>query len=147
MTFTSSSILTKPIVHMLATSALLFSVSSQALSVAEAEKKGLEISQQTKLKDTGWVDNTADMLMTLRNKQGQESIRQVKIKNLEQLDDGDKSLTNFTQPRDVKGTSFLSFSHPIKADDQWLYLPALKRVKRISSSNKSGPFMGSEFAF
>ena len=147
MTFTSNSALTKPIVHLLATSALLFSVSAQALSVEEAEKKGLEISQQTKFKDTGWVDNTADMLMTLRNKQGQESIRQVKIKNLEQLNDGDKSLTNFTQPRDVKGTSFLSFSHPIKADDQWLYLPALKRVKRISSSNKSGPFMGSEFAF
>jgi hypothetical protein len=41
----------------------------------------------------------------------------------------------------------LSFSHPIAADDQWLFLPALKRVKRISSRNKSGPFMGSEFAF
>jgi outer membrane lipoprotein-sorting protein len=132
----------------LATSALLLSASSSmALSNTEAEERGLEISQLTKLRDTGWVDNTADMLMTLRNRQGHESIREVKIKNLEQLDDGDKSLTNFNQPKDVKGTSFLSFSHPQCADDQWLYLPALKRVKRISSSNKSGPFMGSEFAF
>ena len=133
---------------LLATSFLIFaSPASLALTDEAAKLKGLEISQQTKTKDTGWVDNTADMLMYLRNKQGHESIRQVKIKNLEQLNDGDKSLTNFTQPRDVKGTSFLSFSHPAKADDQWLYLPALKRVKRISSSNKSGPFMGSEFAF
>ena len=53
----------------------------------------------------------------------------------------------FDKPRDVKGTAFLSFSHAVGADDQWLYLPALKRVKRIASRNKSGPFMGSEFAY
>ncbi|OVE74362.1 outer membrane lipoprotein-sorting protein, partial [bacterium B13(2017)] len=47
----------------------------------------------------------------------------------------------------VKGTAFLTFTHKAKDDDQWLYLPALKRVKRISSSNKSGSFMGSEFAY
>jgi len=41
----------------------------------------------------------------------------------------------------------LSFTHATKPDDQWLYLPALKRVKRIASRNKSGPFMGSEFAY
>jgi outer membrane lipoprotein-sorting protein len=138
-----------PLKRMLASIGLM-TATSMIIPIATAqtpEEKGLEISQQAKLKDTGWVDNTADMRMYLRNKQGQESIRQIKIKNLEQLDDGDKNLTNFTQPKDVKGTSFLSFSHPSAADDQWLYLPALKRVKRISSSNKSGPFMGSEFAF
>ena len=61
--------------------------------------------------------------------------------------DGDKSLTVFDHPRDVKGTAFLSYSHATRPDDQWLYLPALKRVKRIASKNKSGPFMGSEFAY
>lgn len=112
-----------------------------------APEQGLAISQETKLRDSGWTDSTADMLMLLRNKQGQESIREIKIKSLELQDDGDKSLTIFNKPRDVKGTAFLSFSHPVGADDQWLYLPALKRVKRISSRNKSGPFMGSEFSF
>jgi len=53
----------------------------------------------------------------------------------------------FDDPRDVKGTAFLTFTHKYDPDDQWLYLPALKRVKRISSVNKSGPFVGSEFAF
>jgi len=71
----------------------------------------------------------------------------MRLKSIEQLDDGDKSLTVFDSPNDVKGTSFLSFSHPTGNDDQWLYLPALKRVKRISSRNKSGSFMGSEFSF
>jgi hypothetical protein len=53
----------------------------------------------------------------------------------------------FDTPRDIKGTAFLSYTHALKPDEQWLYLPALKRVKRISSNNKSGPFMGSEFSY
>lgn len=111
------------------------------------EEKGLAIALEADKRDTGWVDNTADLLMTLRNAQGQESIREIRIKTLEVSGDGDKSLSIFDTPNDVKGTAFLSFTHALTPDDQWLYLPALKRVKRISSSNKSGPFMGSEFAY
>ena len=122
-------------------------VSNGAFALSAEEKKGLDISIEAKKRDLGWQDSTADMLMLLRNQQGQESIREIKIRSLEVNDDGDKSLTIFNKPRDVKGTAFLSFSHPVAADDQWLFLPALKRVKRISSRNKSGPFMGSEFAF
>lgn len=122
-------------------------VANVSFALTPEEQKGLDISIETKKRDLGWQDSTADMLMLLRNKQGQESIREIKIKSLEVDSDGDKSLTIFNKPRDVKGTAFLSFSHPVEADDQWLFLPALKRVKRISSRNKSGPFMGSEFAF
>ena len=126
---------------------LAFSLSAVSSFALTPQEIGLDISQKVKQHDSGWVDSRADMLMVLRNQQGEQSIREVKIKTLEQENDGDKSLTNFHKPKDVKGTAFLSYSHPVKADDQWLYLPALKRVKRISSSNKSGPFMGSEFAF
>jgi len=123
------------------------SVSSDVAVGQDAEQLGLKISTEAKTRDTGWLDNTSDMLMVLRNRQGQESTREIKTKTLELLGDGDKSLTIFDKPRDVKGTSFLSFSHTVGNDDQWLYLPSLKRVKRISSRNKSGPFMGSEFSF
>jgi outer membrane lipoprotein-sorting protein len=116
-------------------------------SAATPEQQGLTISKEAKTRDLGWQDSMANMLMKLRNKQGQESVREIKIKSLEVANDGDKGLTIFNKPRDVKGTAFLSFSHAIGADEQWLYLPALKRVKRISSRNKSGPFMGSEFSF
>lgn len=112
-----------------------------------AEERGLEIAREVERHDQGWSDATASMKMVLRNKQGEESNRAIRIKTLEVDGDGDKSLTIFDTPRDVKGTAFLSFSHVIKPDDQWLYLPALKRVKRISSANKSGPFMGSQFAY
>jgi len=111
------------------------------------EQQGMEISQEVKNRDVGWGDSKADMMMFLRNEHGQESVREIKIKSLEQQSDGDKSLTIFNKPKDVKGTAFLSYSHHTGADDQWLYMPALKRVKRISSRNKSGPFMGSEFSF
>ena len=85
--------------------------------------------------------------MILRNKQGQESVREIRSRTLEGTNDGDKSLTIFDEPLDVQGTALLSFTHKQGPDDQWLYLPALKRVKRIASDNKSGPFMGSEFAY
>ena len=87
------------------------------------------------------------MKMILRNRQGQESLRDIRIKTLEVSGDGDKSLSIFDNPRDIKGTAFLSYTHALKPDDQWLFLPALKRTKRIASANKSGPFMGSEFAY
>lgn len=114
---------------------------------ATAEEKGLAIAVEMDERDKGWVDQQASLVMVLRNKHGQESTRRIRVKSLEVEADGDKSLTIFDSPPDVKGTAFLSFSHALKADDQWLYLPALKRVKRISSANKSGPFMGSEFAY
>ena len=74
-------------------------------------------------------------------------MREIRVRVLEVEGDGDNSLTIFDTPKDVKGTAFLNFTHKAGDDDQWLYLPALKRVKRISSRNKSGSFMGSEFAY
>jgi hypothetical protein len=111
------------------------------------EEKGLAIAQEADRRDTGFGDLTANMLMVLKNKHGQESVRKIRIRTLEVESDGDKNLSIFDNPRDVKGTAFLTFSHKVGDDDQWLYLPALKRVKRISARNKSGSFMGSEFAY
>ena len=128
---------------------LLFSilVLSVSVSAETAEEKGLAIAIEADKRDQGWGDQATVMKMTLRNSQGDESQREIRGKALEVKGDGDKSISIFDTPRDVKGTAFLSFTHSLKADEQWLYLPALKRVKRISSSNKSGPFMGSEFAY
>lgn len=112
-----------------------------------AEEKGLAIAVEADKRDTGFEDFTANMVMELRNKQGDVSTRTIRLKTLEVAGDGDKSMSIFDKPADVKGTAFLTFSHAIKPDEQWLYLPALKRVKRINSKNKSGPFMGSEFAY
>jgi outer membrane lipoprotein-sorting protein len=111
------------------------------------EEKGLAIANEADKRDTGWTDQVANMSMLLKNKQGDSHKRTMKITTLEVIGDGDKSLLSFDNPRDIKGTAFLSYTHSLTPDDQWLYLPALKRVKRISSSNKSGPFVGSEYAY
>ncbi|MGB0722553.1 MAG: outer membrane lipoprotein-sorting protein [Gammaproteobacteria bacterium] len=116
-------------------------------AASNPEAKGLEIAREIERRDTGWGDQTATLRMILRNRQGQESTREMRSRVLEVQGDGDKSLLIFDAPGDVRGTAFLSFSHALEPDDQWLYLPALKRVKRIASRNKSGPFMGSEFAY
>ncbi len=112
-----------------------------------AEEKGLQIAKAADAYDQGFVDFTANMQMILKNKKGEVSKRQIRIRTLEVDGDGDKSMSIFDEPADVKGTAMLTYSHGLKPDDQWLYLPAIKRVKRINSRNKSGPFMGSEFAF
>jgi hypothetical protein len=118
-----------------------------AIQAETAEDKGLAIAIEADRRDEGFGDSTANMTMELKNKQGDTSIRYIRIKTLEVIGDGDKSMSIFDEPADVRGTAFLTFSHAIKPDEQWLYLPALKRVKRINSKNKSGPFMGSEFAY
>ena len=138
-------ILTFPKTLILLSSLLLTAGVSQAEMTAE--ERGLEIAIEAERRDTGFNDNTAEVVMVLKNRHGESSERQMRIRTLEQLDDGDKSLVTFDHPRDIKGTTFLSYTHKAGSDDQWLYLPALKRVKRIASNIKSGPFVGSEFAY
>ncbi|NRB39975.1 MAG: outer membrane lipoprotein-sorting protein [Pseudomonadales bacterium] len=111
------------------------------------EQRGLAIATMVEQRDAGWHDSSASLTMTLTNAQGEQSSRQLRLKLLEMQGDGDKGLTIFDSPGDVRGTGFLSYSHVLEADDQWLYLPALKRTKRIASNNKSGPFMGSQFSY
>ncbi len=114
-----------------------------------AKQKGYEIAARSDRSDTGFESSEVEAVMVLVNKAGQEMTRELSFKTLERENEGvgDKGLTVFSTPRDVQGTALLSHAKILEADDQWLYLPALKRVKRISSANKSGPFVGSEFAF
>lgn len=113
------------------------------------EQIGYEIAKESDVRDVGFVDSKSDMEMVLKNEHGQEITRKIQSKTLENYKEGlgDKSISFFLTPEDIKGTAVLTHSKVLEADDQWLYLPALKRVKRISSSNKSGPFLGSEFAY
>ena len=112
-----------------------------------AEERGLEIAKAAEKADEGFGSSIVELKMTLKNKNGQTSERFLSTRTLELTEDGDKSLIVFESPKDVKGTATLTFTHKVGADDQWLYLPSIKRVKRISSNNKSGPFVGSEFAY
>lgn len=114
-----------------------------------SKEKGLRLAEAADEAFSGFGDSVAAMRMILRNAAGDEAVRALRIKTLEvpEEGEGDRSLVIFDQPRDVAGTALLSIAHVIEPDDQWLYLPELRRTKRISGANRSGPFMGSEFAF
>ena len=116
---------------------------------ASDDSRGFDIAARSDRTDLGFGNSEVELQMVLKNAAGQESTRSLRIATLEKPDEtvGDKSLVVFDTPRDIEGTALLSHAKILDPDDQWLYLPALKRTKRISSSNKSGPFVGSEFAF
>ncbi|RFA28397.1 outer membrane lipoprotein-sorting protein [Alkalilimnicola ehrlichii] len=118
-----------------------------AVAEEDAAARGLEIAQERKARDTGWDATEAAVEMTLYSRGGSETVRQLRIRSLEVPDSGSKSLIIFDLPSDVRGTVVLTHSHIERPDDQWIFLPSIRRVKRVSSSNQSGAFMGSEFAF
>jgi outer membrane lipoprotein-sorting protein len=113
---------------------------SADMSAYEIVKKSEDLLNQAN-------DSKADMLMTLVNKKGKKRERKLSTYIKEGENDSSKSLLFFQSPADVKGTSFLVWSEPDKDDQQWLYLPALQRVRQISASGKGESFMGTEFTF
>ncbi|NIP29635.1 MAG: outer membrane lipoprotein-sorting protein, partial [Candidatus Dadabacteria bacterium] len=135
--------------HKLIFTLLIIFCSSVIAGAQTPEEIGRKVAEEADRRDLGWHDNKSVSKMILKNKQGQESIRELRRLAFEVNDAGlgDKSLVIFDSPKDIKGTALLSHTKTFKPDNQWIYLPALKRVKRISSSNKSGPFVGSEFAY
>ena len=113
----------------------------------EAERRGLEIAQAADKANQGFASERATLSMDLVNAHGDVSKRKVAIETLEGTSDGDRSRVIFDWPPDVKGTKLLTWTHKQREDDQWLYLPAIKRTRRISGANKTGSFMGSELAY
>src|SRR4030042_2025981 len=116
-------------------------------SLSAQGPSGLEIMQKVYERPTGG-DLVSDLTMTLTNSRG--DTRERKLRQFrKEFKDGERKIMFFLAPADVKDTSFMSWSWNAagKDDEQWIYLPALKRVKRISSDSKSDYFMGSDFTY
>lgn len=121
-------------------------LSSSAVVSAE-ELTARQIMERVEDRDDG--DNgVSDMEMILIDKRGQKRIRKMRTFSKDFGVD-DYSLMFFLSPADVKDTGFLTYDYADfdRDDDQWLYLPALKKTKRIASGDKSGSFMGSDFNY
>ena len=113
---------------------------------ANAQLTGTQIIEKAYNRATG-DDQTSLLTMTLTNKQGKQRVRKIK-QYTKDIGDVEKSIMFFLSPADVKNTSFMNWSYDSdKSDDQWIYLPALKKTKRISSDSKSDYFMGSDFTY
>ncbi len=115
--------------------------------IANAEPSGREIMQAVYDRPQG-NDMSGTLTMTLFDSNGKERVRVIK-QWIGRYGRVDKKLMIFQSPADVRGTSFMNWSYKEegKEDDQWIYLPALKRVKRISAEGKGDYFMGSDFTY
>lgn len=122
-----------------------FSLVTTSLFADDAKARG--IMEKVDARDDGKTLEQ-DMLMILIDKNGKKRIRDIKSYGKDFGED-EHRIMFFKSPADVKNTSFLTYDYDAadKDDDQWLYLPALKKVKRIPSADKSGSFMGSDFSY
>ncbi len=129
------------------TTLVLFLLAGVASQVTAQQLTGREIIDKVYNLPSG-EDQTSNLTMTLINKSGDERVRKIK-QFTKDFGDVEKSIMFFTAPADVKNTSFMNWTYddPDKSDDQWIYLPALKKIKRISSDSKSDYFMGSDFTY
>jgi hypothetical protein len=118
-----------------------------ALPAAADDVRARAIMEKVDARDDG-DDQTSDMEMILIDKNKKQRIRKLAMFSKDKGNDTLR-LMFFLQPADVKDTSFLTYDYddPGKDDDQWLYLPALRKTKRIASSDKSGSFMGSDLNY
>jgi len=135
--------------YLIGSGLLLFSllVQSEPALLQDNEQKGRAIFEEIDRRDLGFNDFSSRQEMVLRNKSGQESRRIMDNTVLEGDTDGDKTLIVFREPKRIRGTALLTHAHSQRDDDQWLYLPALGRIKRISGASKAGSFVGSEFSY
>ncbi len=106
-----------------------------------------QIMERVDARDDG-DHSTQDMEMILIDKRGNQRVRRLRTFGRD-IGEDEQSIMFFLSPADVEDTGFLTYDYddPERDDDQWLYLPALSRTKRIASSDKSGSFMGSDFSY
>jgi hypothetical protein len=118
--------------------ALLVSISASAQDAKEIIRKSQEVVK---------VDAFESLsTLTITDSKGNQRIRKSSMASMS-LDDGtEKRIIKFVSPAEVRGTGILIFDYPEKSDDMWIYLPALRKTRRIVSREKSKSFMGSEFS-
>jgi len=121
-----------------------WSIAAQDLT---PEERGREIAVEADRRVRGYGDYQARMEMILIDQRGEETVRELDLLSLELSPDEERSLVYFQSPRDIRGTGLLTVSFRNGEEEQWLYLPALRRTKRISANGRSSPFMGSEFSY
>ena len=122
-------------------------LSMVALPIYAADLSGREIMERVEARDEG-DRQISDMTMTLIDKRGKKRVRTIRSYKMDRGTDK-LSAMFFLSPADVKNSAFLTYDYAEsdRDDDQWLYLPALRKSKRIAASDKSGSFMGSDFNY
>lgn len=116
-------------------------------SFGKEEITAIEIVE--KRQEARKIDNLEQIsTLTIIDQKGNKRVR--KLAMISKMYEGgkiEKKTMKFLAPADVKGSGMLTFDYDLKDDDMWLYLPSLRKTRRIVSSEKSKSFMGSEFSY
>ena len=116
--------------------------------VTQAETlSGRDIIDRARQNSSGFKDMTHRVRMVLIDEKGDKSERDMLLKARVGDDGTSNSLAIFTAPQREKGIALLTTAKKDKGDEQWLYLPSTKRLKRITGSSRASSFRGSEFTF
>ncbi len=108
---------------------------------------GEQIAKNINARNEG-ISQSRNMQMILTDKRGKERIRET-ISYRKYFGDEKRTVIHYLTPRNVKKTAFLTYDYPDvdKDDDQWLYLPAMRKVRRISASDRGDYFLGTDFTY
>jgi len=102
-----------------------------------------ELSQTTRK----WSDRTQRLVLTIVDRRGGERHRDLLIYLKKYPEERQRTIVFFEAPPEVKGVGFLQWADPHGKDEQWLYLPELKRVRQISGGAKRESFVGTDFSY
>jgi predicted RND superfamily exporter protein len=118
--------------------ALLVSISASAQNARQIIKSSLDVVKVSSFE--------AISTLSISDAKGNTRVRKSAMASMSLPDGTEKRIIKFTSPAEVSGTGILIFDYPEKSDDMWIYLPALRKTRRIVSKEKSKSFMGSEFS-
>ena len=123
----------------------LLALSIKSISAEEPAAKEIVDKSYEASKVSG---TEAVSVMTIIDSKGRKRVRKIaQATKLYDNGDTEKKIIRFLSPADVEGTGLLTFDYENKDDDMWLYMPALRKTRRIISSEKAKSFMGSEFSY
>jgi glycosyltransferase involved in cell wall biosynthesis len=114
---------------------------------AHADKKGFDVARKVDRAWSGYKGEKAEMVFELIDGRGNKVTRKMHGIMRENGRETEQAVWTISWPADLKGMRLLTWSHRTSDDDTWIYLPSIKRVKRISASGRSGSFMGSELSY
>jgi len=116
-------------------------------ATADAARYGRQVAEFADAYDRGWKDEVSQGTMTLFDAGGDSVRRSFSRMIHERADEGDKLIIKFLSPAEIRGVTALTHENPGSSDDNWLYLPANKRVRRVSGANNTASFQGTEFTY
>ncbi len=133
--------------NVVASALLLASISASAPGETPTARELLDQVKQLNNTTRHWSDRTQKLALTIVDRRGGERARDMEIYTKRYDQDANRTILFFLSPPEVRGIGLLQWTQPNTTDEQWLYLPELKRVRQITGSSKRDSFAGTDFSF